>query len=177
MRSELNTRLERLAKRMDEIKTDLPKDVTSNPPSPCRDIAEEFLGSKHELQKRALNQKYSLFNESAPEDDFKRVKAAMDFVEEHVHEFAKIIEVNPNSAMKKKIAMNLYDYNSSAPRALSEQQLSDLIEVFISISKGERKFNCDKSSPTQSADIDKVQHKHSRIGTWNLARQKALGKQ
>jgi len=174
--SEMSTRLKELSKKLDAIRTEGPSSpVKTNP-----DAVEDFLQSKHNAQKIKLVHLQDLFNEHAHEDGYIRVKEAMDFAETYVKDFASIAEVNPNGAMKKQIAIDLFNsYPSNYAedekfiREMSRGDVSDLIEVLINVSKGECKFN---NRHDHAEAEPETKQKHSKIGTWNLARKNALGK-
>jgi len=183
---------------MESIKTDLPRSVSdSSPSSPIQPVAivkdavDDFIDSRLHAKRAAIIHLQDVFNSWAPIDEYKRVKAAMDFSEEYCKEFAKIVDMEVNGSMKKKIAVDLFNsFPSDLPEherqrhMLKTSDVCELIEILIQVSKGERKFNQvlnnpldDIKQPALPAETqEKSSHKH-RIGTWNLARKNALGKQ
>jgi len=195
MSENIGSRLKELAKRMERIKTKNSADYEAQPSSPSNmasgDAVSDFIDSKRNAQKAKIVHYQDMFNEWAPEsNDFARVKAAMDFAELYADDFAKVIEVNPNGAMKKRIARDLYEsYHSNTTaetmkyRSLTTEEVDQIIEVLISVSKGDRKFNTVTRVPAAAAShasaesepqIDEPKHKH-RFSTWNKAT-KAVGK-
>jgi len=179
---DIGNRLKELTKKMERIKTES-QSRSSSPVSPLNesmDAVSDFLDSKRNAQKAKIIHLQDIFNEWAEEEnDFLRIKNAMDFAEMYADDFAKIIEVNQNGKMKKRIACDLYESHHSEKevkemhmRSLTKDEVNQIIEVLITVSKGDRKFNTLVKHIPEEHPADPVpepaKHKH-RFSTWNKA--------